>query len=96
MFLGLDLAWKVDGNNSTLAVLTGDEHAVQLKTISDELRSLLDIESFVEAHSGATTVLAVDASLVVMVSTKALKVLSMSATPCGQPAPRRKTCDPQV
>lgn len=65
VFLGLDLAWKVDGNNSAIAVLTGDEHVIQLKTISDELRSLLDIESFVEAHSGPTTVLAVDASLVV-------------------------------
>ena len=65
MFLGLDLAWKVDGNHSAIAVLTGDEHAVQLKTISDGLRSLIDVENFIEEHSGATTVLAVDASLVV-------------------------------
>jgi len=65
VFLGLDLAWKVDGNHSAIAVLTGDDCAIQLKTISDGLYSLIDVESFIEAHSGPTTVLAVDASLVV-------------------------------
>lgn len=65
VFLGLDLAWKVDGNHSAVAVLAGDERAVELKTISDSLCSLIDIVSFIEDHSGPTTVLAVDASLVV-------------------------------
>ena len=65
VFLGLDLAWKVDGNHSAIAVLTGDDCAIQLKTISDGLYSLIDVESFIEAHSDPTTVLAVDASLVV-------------------------------
>ena len=55
----------MDGNHSAIAVLTGDERAIQLKTISDGLCSLISVESFIEAHSGPTTVLAVDASLVV-------------------------------
>lgn len=65
MFLGLDLAWKVDGNHSAVAVLTGDERAVELKTVSNGLCSLIDVVRFIEDHSGPTTVLAVDASLIV-------------------------------
>jgi len=65
VFLGLDLAWKVDGNHSAIAVLTGDEGGVQLRAVSDGLSSLIDVVKFIEAHSGPTTVLAVDASLIV-------------------------------
>ena len=65
VFLGLDLAWKVDGNHSAVAVLTGDEHDVQLKAVSEGPHSLIDVVKFIKAHSGSTTVLAVDASLIV-------------------------------
>jgi hypothetical protein len=33
-FIGLDMAWQIDGNHSGIAVMEGDAHQVRLAAIS--------------------------------------------------------------
>lgn len=64
-FIGIDLAWKVDGNHSGLAVLTGDGEGVTLAAVAEGCTSLVAVCDFVAQQARPTTVVAVDCSLVV-------------------------------
>jgi predicted RNase H-like nuclease len=64
-FIGVDPAWKTDGNHSGIAVLEGDAHHVQLRAFAEGLVSMASVVDFVANHSGADSVVAVDAPLVV-------------------------------
>src|ERR1700732_1529789 len=64
-FIGVDLAWKTEGNHSGIAVLLGDERQVQLHALAEGLISMADVVDFIESHSNADSVVAVDAPLVV-------------------------------
>lgn len=64
-FIGIDMAWKIDGNHSGIAVLAGDAEQVSLVALSTGVHSLAGIVHFVRTHASAETVAAIDASLVV-------------------------------
>ena len=64
-FIGVDLAWKTEGNHSGIAVLLGDERQVQLHALAEGLISMADVVDFIESHSNADSVVAVDAPLIV-------------------------------
>jgi predicted RNase H-like nuclease len=64
-FIGVDLAWKTESNHSGIAVLVGDERQVQLRALAEGLVSMAGVVDFIESHSNADSVVAVDAPLVV-------------------------------
>jgi predicted RNase H-like nuclease len=64
-FIGIDLAWQSDRNHSGGAVLEGDHSAVTLREVSSQLRTLTDVEVFIDRSAGPNTVVAVDAPLVI-------------------------------
>ena len=64
-FIGLDMAWQVDGNHSGIAVMEGDAHEVCLAAISREVTSMAAVVDFIAAHSPSDAVVAIDAPLVV-------------------------------
>jgi predicted RNase H-like nuclease len=64
-FIGVDLAWKTEGNHSGIAVLEGDARHIQLRAFAEGLVSMAGVVAFIESHSNADSVVAVDASLVV-------------------------------
>jgi predicted RNase H-like nuclease len=64
-FIGVDLAWKTEGNHSGIAVLVGDERQVELRAIAEGLVSMVGVVDYIVSHSTANSVVAVDAPLVV-------------------------------
>jgi predicted RNase H-like nuclease len=64
-FIGLDMAWRIDGNHSGIAVMVGNANQVHLQTISTDVTSMTGVVNFVAAHASADAVVAIDASLVV-------------------------------
>jgi len=64
-FIGVDLAWKVDGKYSGAALLAGDRAGATLTAIADGLCSLDAVVDFVRRQAVGTAVVAVDCSLVV-------------------------------
>jgi predicted RNase H-like nuclease len=64
-FIGVDLAWKTEGNHSGIAVLVGDERQVELRAFAEGVVSMGGVVDFVVSHSNADSVVAVDASLIV-------------------------------
>jgi len=64
-FVGLDLAWKINGNHSGIAVLAGYRRGVQLRAVSEDVTSQAEVLEFIRTHASVHTVLAVDCSLVV-------------------------------
>jgi predicted RNase H-like nuclease len=64
-FIGVDLAWKTEGNHSGIAVLVGDERQVELRAFAEGLVSMAGVVDFIVSNSNADSVVAVDASLVV-------------------------------
>jgi predicted RNase H-like nuclease len=64
-FIGVDLAWKTDGKHTGVAVLSGDQDGVQLAAVAEGLTSRSSVVAFVAAHLLQTSVIAIDASLVV-------------------------------
>lgn len=64
-FIGVDLAWKTDGNHSGVAVLFGDDRGIQVSRLSCDIISMAGVVNFVVCHSMTDSVVAVDASLVV-------------------------------
>jgi predicted RNase H-like nuclease len=64
-FIGIDLAWKTDGNHSAIAVLVGNERQAQLTAISTGITTMAGIVEFVARHAQTDCVVAIDASLVV-------------------------------
>ena len=64
-FIGIDLAWSVDRNHSGIVVLRGDERGARFVTSSNDLKALTGVVEFVQEHSSESTVVAVDAPLIV-------------------------------
>jgi predicted RNase H-like nuclease len=64
-FIGVDLAWKIDGNHSGIAVLSGDAQEVRLSAISEGINSMAGVLDFIARHARPDCVIAIDASLVV-------------------------------
>jgi len=64
-FVGLDLAWKINGNHSGLAVLSGGRRGVQLKAVSENVTSQAGVVAFMQSYALVHMVMAVDCSLVV-------------------------------
>jgi predicted RNase H-like nuclease len=64
-FIGIDLAWKIDGNHSAIAVLAGNQRQARLEAISTGITSMAGIVEFVARHAQSNCVVAIDASLVV-------------------------------
>jgi predicted RNase H-like nuclease len=64
-FIGVDLAWKVNGNHSGIVVLTGDAKAIRVQAVSEGITSEKAVLAFIQEHAGPDAVLAVDCSLVV-------------------------------
>lgn len=64
-FIGIDLAWRSERNNTGMAVLRGDRGGAGLIRISDSIRAIADVCEFVESHAGASTVIAIDAPLII-------------------------------
>lgn len=60
------MAWNVDVKHSGIAVLAGNERRVRLIAVSKDATSLASVVDFIHRHSIGTTVVAVDASLVVV------------------------------
>jgi hypothetical protein len=52
-FIGIEVAWKVDGNHSGIAVLGGDQRRVRLKALCS-LYALLAPGSYRQAQFGAS------------------------------------------
>jgi predicted RNase H-like nuclease len=65
-FVGIDMAWKIDGNHSGIAVMAGDADRVALATVSKDVNTMEGIVDFVRSNQSADTVIAIDASLVVI------------------------------
>lgn len=64
-FVGVDLAWAVAKNASGVAILRGDLEHIELETIRSDVVSIDEIASLVALHQTETTVVAIDAPLVV-------------------------------
>ena len=64
-FIGLDMAWRIDGNHSGIAVMVGNATHVHLQSISTDVTSMTGVVNFVAAHASADAVVAIDAPLVV-------------------------------
>jgi predicted RNase H-like nuclease len=64
-FAGLDMAWKIDGNHSGIALLTGDASKVELTALSNGLTTQAGIAEFLRTNCARDAVLAIDASLIV-------------------------------
>ena len=59
------MAWRIDGNHSGLAVLSGDAQRIRLTAVSDAVTSMAAVVEFCRRHLSPDTVIAIDASLVV-------------------------------
>lgn len=64
-FIGIDLAWRSERNNTGIAVLCGDRGGAELIRVSDSICKIAAVREFVENHAGASTVIAIDAPLII-------------------------------
>jgi predicted RNase H-like nuclease len=64
-FIGIDLAWRSDQNSSGVTAFRGGSDGVQLVNTKQGVRSLDGVVQFVAEHAGNTTVVAIDAPLII-------------------------------
>ncbi len=64
-FIGIDMAWKIDGNHSGIAIMEGDSEQVRLTMLSADITSMAGVVDFVADHAATDAVVAIDAPLVV-------------------------------
>lgn len=64
-FIGLDMAWRIDGNHSGIAVMVGNADRVHLQTIAADVTLMAGVVDFVASHASSDAVVAIDAPLVV-------------------------------
>jgi predicted RNase H-like nuclease len=65
VFIGIDLAWQSNKNNSGGAVLHGDQSGVEIREFSSGLTTLSDVETFICRHALGDSVVAIDAPLII-------------------------------
>ena len=83
-FIGIDMAWNIEGNHSGVAALTGDAGRVRLDAVSTGVTDQAGIVQFVRDHAAASTVVAIDASLVVKNTTGQRPCETMIAREFGE------------
>jgi predicted RNase H-like nuclease len=64
-FIGLDMAWRIDGNHSGIAVMEGDAEQVRLTRVSADVTSMAGVVDLIRDHASTDTVVAIDAPLVI-------------------------------
>lgn len=64
-FIGIDLAWSVEKNNTGVAVLRGGRSGASLVESDSGVTSMSGIVAFMARHATDTTVIAIDAPLIV-------------------------------
>lgn len=64
-FIGIDLAWQSERNPSGAAVLHGDDHGAELVAVAEPLRSLEQVKGWTSPYIGESSVIAIDAPLVI-------------------------------
>jgi predicted RNase H-like nuclease len=64
-FIGIDLAWRSDRNHTGAAVLRGDGHGARLERVSSGIRTLDAVREFIRDNTSGTTVVAIDAPLII-------------------------------
>jgi predicted RNase H-like nuclease len=64
-FIGIDLAWSVEKNNTGVAVLRGGRSGASLVESDSGVTSMSGIVALVAKHATDTTVIAIDAPLIV-------------------------------
>ena len=64
-FIALDMAWRIDGNHSGIAVMSGDAWGLRLDALSKDVQSRATALNFIAAHASPNAVVAIDAPLVV-------------------------------
>lgn len=68
-FIGVDLAWRSDRNHTGAVVLQGDRRSAQLFAVSEPIRTLQGVRSFITKHTTLRTFAAIDAPLIIMNAT---------------------------
>jgi predicted RNase H-like nuclease len=69
VFIGVDLAWQSERNPSGASVLHLSRDRLELVDVSLPLRSLVEVQNYIERFTGTRTVVAIDAPLIVTNST---------------------------
>lgn len=64
-FIGIDLAWRSNKNYTGGAVLEGDKSGVSVRNLSEGLTSLSEVKAFIQPHTQADCVVAIDAPLTI-------------------------------
>lgn len=64
-FIGIDLAWKSERNPSGAAILKGSRDGADLQTL-ETLHSMAEVTDFVRSNATASTVVAIDAPLIIL------------------------------
>jgi predicted RNase H-like nuclease len=64
-FIGIDLAWKSEKNNSGGAVIEGDQRGMALQEAPRCLPTLADVKAFIAQYAQKNTVIAIDAPLII-------------------------------
>jgi predicted RNase H-like nuclease len=64
-FIGIDLAWQSDRNHSGLAAFSGDAEGAKLIEAKQGVKSLDGVVEFIAEHTDSTTVVAIDAPLII-------------------------------
>jgi predicted RNase H-like nuclease len=64
-FIGLDLAWRGDANNTGAVALVGDRCHARLSSVSPPIKQIDAVLSFVDCHARGETVVAIDAPLII-------------------------------
>lgn len=64
-FIGIDLAWRSDRNNTGAAVITGDRQGAHLVAVAGPIHTLDGVREFVSRHAGTVAFVAIDAPLVI-------------------------------
>jgi predicted RNase H-like nuclease len=65
-FIGIDLAWRSDKNHTGAAVLEGDQSGVAIRSVSQGIATLRDVQLFIHTHARGDSVVAIDAPLIIL------------------------------
>jgi predicted RNase H-like nuclease len=64
-FIGVDLAWKSEGNHSGIVVARGDARGATMEAYSVGVSSLEAVQEYILSHSSPHIVVAIDAPLII-------------------------------
>jgi predicted RNase H-like nuclease len=64
-FIGIDLAWRSDRNHTGIAALSGDRSGAEVVALGESIRTLSQVQEFIARHASASSVVAVDAPLII-------------------------------